>query len=172
MPRTSLILRNLLYLMSYNYVSVDARSVLSLEYQVGQLLGVGRKTEAEMEQAVRSGSLPASALLELVRHIAGAKKGPATTAVAQRIVSRATWNRALRSPKAKLSRTVADRVERVGQLVTHAETVWDDTDDAREFILSEQTPLDGAPLDLAADSTVGARRAEALLGRIDHGIVV
>jgi putative toxin-antitoxin system antitoxin component (TIGR02293 family) len=158
--------------MSYDSVSAEARSAVGLEYEVGQLLGVGRKTEAEMEQAVRSGTLPASALIQLVRHIAGADKGPATTAIAQRIVSRASWNRALRNPKAKLSPAVADRVERVGRLVTHAETVWDDVDDAREFILSEQAVLAGAPLDLTADSTVGARRVEALLGRIDHGIVV
>ena len=145
---------------------------MSLEYEVGELLGLGAKTEAEMEQAVRTGALPSSALVELVRHIAGTERGPATTAIAQRIVSRATWNRALRSPRAKLSKPVADRVERVGALVTHAESVWGDAADAREFITSKQKILGGAPLDLAADSTVGARRAEALLGRIDHGIVV
>lgn len=139
---------------------------------MGQLLGVGRKTEAEMEQAIRAGTLPASALIMLVRHIAGTDKGPTTTAIAQRIVSRASWNRALRNPKARLSTTVADRVERVGRLVTHAETVWGEVDAARQFVLSEQIMLDGAPLDLAADSTVGARRVEALLGRIDHGIVM
>jgi putative toxin-antitoxin system antitoxin component (TIGR02293 family) len=158
--------------MSYDLASYDTGSLVSLEYEVGQLLGLGRRSEAEMEHAVRSGTLPASALIELVRHIAGVDRGPATTAIAQRIVSRATWNRALRSPKAKLSKTVADRVERVGQLVAHAETVWGDVDDARTFIISEQTLVGGAPLDITADSTVGARRAEALLGRIDHGIVV
>ena len=144
---------------------------MSLEYEVGQLLGLSRKTEAEMERTVRTGEMPASALIHLVRHIADSERGPATTAIAQRIVSRATWNRALRNSKAKLSKSVADRVERVGQLVTHAESVWGDGDDAREFITSEQTILGGAPLDLAADSTVGARRAETVLARIDHGIV-
>lgn len=125
-----------------------------------------------MEATVRSGSLPASALIELVRHIAGVRRGPATTAVAERIVSRATWNRALRNPRAKLSQAVADRVERIGQLVAHAEAVWDDSDDAREFVTSIQAAIGGAPLDMTANSTVGARRADALLGRIDHGIVV
>ena len=124
-----------------------------------------------MERTVRTGEMPASALIALVRHIADTERGSAVTAIAQRIVSRATWNRALRNPKAKLSKAVADRVERVGQLVTHAESVWGDAHDAREFITSTQTILGGAPLDLAADSTVGARRAEALLARIDHGIV-
>lgn len=145
---------------------------MSLEYEVGQLLGLGRKTEAEMEQTVTSGTLPASGLIELVRHIAGVRRGPATTAVAERIVSRATWNRALRNPKAKLSQAVADRVERVGQLVAHAEAVWGDPDDAREFVTSSQAVIGGAPLDVTANSTVGARRVEALLGQIDHGIVV
>ncbi len=158
--------------MSYNSVSRDIGVVLSLEYDVGRLLGLGRRTEAEMEESVRSGTLPASALIELVRHVAGTKRGPATTATATRIVSRATWNRALRNPKAKLSPAVADRIERVGQLVAHSEAVWGDEDDAREFVTSHQVILGGAPLDMAADSTVGARRAEAILGRIDHGIVV
>lgn len=145
---------------------------MSLEYAVGPILGLGLKTEAEMEESVRSGALPASTLIELVRHIADKTRGPATTAVAERIVSRATWNRALKNPKAKLSQTVADKVERVGQLVAHSEAVWGNTDDARAFITTKQTILGAAPLDMTADSTVGARRAEALLGRIDHGIVV
>jgi hypothetical protein len=97
---------------------------MSLEYEVGPILGLGRKTEAEMEESVRGGTLPASALIELVRHISGAVRGPATTAIATRIVSRA------------------------------------------------QNLLGSAPLDMTAQSTVGARRAAALLGRIDHGIVV
>ena len=158
-------------LMSYNSVSYDTSDVMSLEYEVGRILGLGARTEAEMEQSVRAGTLPASTLIELVRHIAGASRGPSTTGIAERIVSRATWNRALRSPQARLSQTVADKVERVGQLVAHAEAVWGDPEDARQFITSNQTALGGAPLDMAADSTVGARRAAALLGQIDHGIV-
>lgn len=158
-------------LMSYNSVSHDTLDAMSLEYEVGRILGLGARTEAEMEQSVRTGTLPASALIELVRHIAGAPRGPSTTGIAERIVSRATWNRALRNPKAKLSQAVADKVERVGQLVAHAEAVWGNAEDARQFVTSSQAALGGAPLDMAADSTVGARRAEALLGRIDHGIV-
>jgi putative toxin-antitoxin system antitoxin component (TIGR02293 family) len=158
--------------MSYNTVSDDTASAMSPEYEVGQLLGLGEKSEAEMEESVRSGKVPASALITLVRHISDSQRGPATTAIAERIVSRATWNRALRNPKARLSPAVADRVERVGQLVAHAESVWGDPDDAREFITSPQNLLGGAPLEMAAESTVGARRAGALLGRIDHGIVV
>jgi putative toxin-antitoxin system antitoxin component (TIGR02293 family) len=158
-------------LMSYNHVSHDTSDIMSLEYEVGRILGLGAKTEAEMEQSVRAGTLPASTLIKLVRHLAGVVRGPATTGIAERIVSRATWSRALRNPKAKLSQAVADRVERVGQLVAHAEAVWGNPDDARRFVTSTQAALGGAPLDMAADSTVGARRAEALLGRIDHGIV-
>lgn len=145
---------------------------MSVQYEVGRILGLGERTEAEMEQIVRGGTVPASALIKLVRHISRSRKGPDSTAIATRIVSRATWNRALNNPKAKLSAAVADRVERVGQLVAHAETVWGDPDDARLFITSTQALLGGAPLDMAAESTVGARRAEALLSRLDHGIVV
>lgn len=157
--------------MNYNLVSHDTLDAMSLEYEVGPILGLGARTEAEMEQSVRTGTLPASTLIKLVRHIAGAPRGPSTTGIAERIVSRATWNRALRNPQAKLSQAVADKVERVGQLVAQAETVWGNSEDTRQFVLSSQTTLGGAPLDMAADSTVGARRAAALLGQIDHGIV-
>ncbi len=152
-------------------MSHDTADLMSLEYDVGEILGLGARTEAEMEENVRTGALPASTLIELVRHLAGATRGPTTTGIAERIVSRATWSRALRNPKAKLSQAVADRVERVGQLAAHAGAVWGDPEDARQFITSTQTTLGGAPLDMAADSTVGARRVEALLARIDHGIV-
>ncbi|HZD23760.1 MAG TPA: hypothetical protein VE569_10225, partial [Acidimicrobiia bacterium] len=80
--------------------------------------------------------------------------------------------RARKNPKARLSTAVADRVERVGQLVAHAESVWGNPGDAREFVIATQNLLGSAPLDMTAQSTVGARRAAALLGRIDHGIVV
>jgi uncharacterized protein (DUF2384 family) len=155
--------------MSYTPVSDET---VSLEYRVGPILGLGDRTEAEMEEIVRGGTVPASALIELVRHVSRTKRGPAATSVAVRIVSRATWNRALANPKANLSAAVADRVERVGQLVAHAETTWGDVDDARRFITSNQSLLGGAPMDMAAESTVGARRAETLLAQIDHGIVV
>lgn len=144
---------------------------MSTQYKVGQLLGLGETTEAEMEERVRRGEVPASALISLVRHIVNAERGPTVTATAERVVSRATWNRALKSPEADLSPSVADRVERVGQLVAQAEAVWADRGDAREFITSTQSLLGGAPLDMAAESTLGARRAAALLGQIDHGIV-
>lgn len=136
------------------------------------MLGTEIETETEMGQAIHNEELPASALLHLVRLIAGSAELRKSTPIAQRIVSRATWNRAVKNPQSKLSKTVADRTERVASLFKHAEEVWGDVDLAREFVLSHQAALGGSPLDLAAEATVGSRRSAALLVRIDHGIAV
>ena len=39
-----------MYLMSYNSVSDDTGGAVSLEYEVGQLLGLARKTEAKWNE--------------------------------------------------------------------------------------------------------------------------
>lgn len=145
---------------------------MSVGYQVGEMLGTKIRTEAAMGAAIHNEELPASALIEIVRLIAGSDSPRDWSSIAQRIVSRATWNRALKSPKSKLSNPVADRTERVATLFDQAVEVWGDADLAREFVVSHQAVLGGAPLDLTADATVGARRSAALLNQIDHGIVV
>lgn len=73
-------------------------------------------------------------------------------------------------PESTLSPADSERTQRVSSLLERARKVWGDFDGAREFVVSHQTTLGGAPLDLAAKSTAGARRAEALLVRIDHGL--
>lgn len=145
---------------------------MDLEYQVGQMLGTQIETEAEMGKAIHNEELPASALVQIVRLMTGSDNPREMTSVARRIVSRATWNRAIKNPDSRLSKPVADRVERVASLFEHAIDVWGDEDLAREFVLSHQAALGGSPLDLTAEATVGARRSAALLVRIDHGIVV
>lgn len=145
---------------------------MSLAYEIGRMLGTDIKTETEMSAAIGNEDLPASALIRLVEMLAGTDEARQMSSVAQRIVSRATWNRVLKDPGAGLSKEVADRTERVATLYAHAEEVWGDTDDARQFILTEQGVLGAAPLDLAAETSVGARQVAALLTRIDHGIAV
>lgn len=136
------------------------------------MLGTQIETEAAMGVAIQNGELPASALIEIVRLIAGSDAPRDWTPIAQRIVSRATWNRAIKDPKSRLSNPVADRTERVASLYEQAVEVWGEADLAREFVLSQQSALGGAPLDLTADATVGARRSASLLNQIDHGIAV
>ncbi len=145
---------------------------MGLAYDIGRMLGTGIETETEMSAAITNEELPASALIRLVEMLAGTDRPREMTPVAQRIVSRATWQRALKNPRAGLSAAVADRTERVAALYAHAERVWEDAEEAREFVLSEQATLGGAPLDLAAESTVGARQVSDLLVRIDHGVAV
>jgi len=145
---------------------------MSVGYQIGHMLGTKIKTEAEMGDAIHNEELPASALIEIVRLIAGSDTPRTWTPIAQRIVSRATWNRAIKEPKSRLSQPVADRTERVASLLDQAIEVWGDADLARQFVLTHQTALRGAPLDLTAEATVGARRSAALLNQIDHGLAV
>lgn len=145
---------------------------MALAYEIGRLLGTEIETETEMSAAITNEELPASALIRLVEMLAGTDRPREMTAVARRIVSRATWQRALKNRDAGLSAAMADRTERIAALYAQAERVWGDADDARAFLLSEQGNIGGAPLDLAAESTVGGRQVSDLLIRIDHGVAV
>lgn len=64
----------------------------------------------------------------------------------------------------------SDRLVRVARLIAAAEETFGSPDKANRWLRRETTALDGErPLDLL-DTDEGARRVEALLGRIGHGI--
>lgn len=113
-----------------------------------------------------------SELIRLVQGLASSKDLIEMTSVAERIVARSSWDLAVADPQSGLPSADADRTERVSSLFEHAQEVWVELDAVREFVLSFQARLGGTPLDLAAESAAGARRAEELLVRIDHGLAV
>ena len=83
-------------------------------------------------------------------------------------ISKATLHR--RKTEGKLDPAESDRVVRFARLVGKAVEVLESEENARQWLTSPQYGLGGAvPLEYA-ETEVGAREVEDLLGRIDYGV--
>ena len=83
-------------------------------------------------------------------------------------LSRATLHR--RKISGTLDRAASDRLVRYARLLSRAEAVFENADSARRWLSAPAVAFHGeCPLDYA-DTEVGAREVEALLGRIEHGV--
>jgi putative toxin-antitoxin system antitoxin component (TIGR02293 family) len=83
-------------------------------------------------------------------------------------ISRSTLQR--RKTAGRLSPDESDKVMRFSQLLEHATKVFGDVEKARAWLKHPQRGLGGAvPLDYA-ETEIGAREVDNLLGRIDYGV--
>ena len=83
-------------------------------------------------------------------------------------ISRSTLQR--RKATGRLSPDESDKVMRFARLLEHATNVFGDANKARAWLKFPQRGLGGAvPLDYA-ETEVGAREVDNLLGRIDYGV--
>ena len=83
-------------------------------------------------------------------------------------ISRATLQRRMAS--GRLSPDESDKLLRFSRLLSHATEVFGDSARAREWLKQPQRGLGGAvPLEYA-ETEIGAREVENLLGRIDYGV--
>ena len=83
-------------------------------------------------------------------------------------ISRSTLQR--RKATGRLSPDESDKVMRLSRLLEHAKKVFGDVDKARAWLKHPQYGLGGAvPLDYA-ETEIGAREVDDLLGRIDYGV--
>lgn len=83
-------------------------------------------------------------------------------------MSRATLHR--RKKAGSLDRSESDRLVRFARLFSRASEALGSEDAARSWLVAPARAFDGElPLDFA-DTEVGAREVEALLGRIEHGV--
>ena len=83
-------------------------------------------------------------------------------------ISRATLNR--RRVTGKLGVAESDRVVRYARLLGKAASVMESIENGRRWLASPQVGLGGAiPLEFA-ETEVGAREVENLLGRIEYGV--
>ena len=83
-------------------------------------------------------------------------------------ISRATLQR--RKASGRLSPDESDKLLRFSRLLSHATEVFGDSARAREWLKQPQRGLGGAvPLEYA-ETEIGAREVENLLGRIDYGV--
>src|SRR6266699_7124099 len=83
-------------------------------------------------------------------------------------ISRSTLQR--RRTAGRLSPDESDKVMRFSRLLEHATNVFGDIEKARAWLKFPQHGLGGAvPLDYA-ETEIGAREVDNLLGRIDYGV--
>jgi len=83
-------------------------------------------------------------------------------------ISRSTLQR--RKHAGRLSPDESNKVVRFSQLLEHATDVFGDIEKARAWLKFPQHGLGGAvPLDYA-ETEIGAREVDNLLGRIDYGV--
>ena len=83
-------------------------------------------------------------------------------------ISRSTLQR--RKAAGRLSPDESDKVLRFARLLEHARDVFGDVDKARAWLKHPQYGLGGTvPLDYA-ETEIGAREVDNLLGRIDYGV--
>ena len=84
-------------------------------------------------------------------------------------ISKATFHRRKGAGR-KLKPAVSDRVVRFARLLGKAVKVFGDIEDAKQWLNSPQFGLGGVvPLDYA-QTEIGAREVENLLGRIEYGV--
>jgi putative toxin-antitoxin system antitoxin component (TIGR02293 family) len=124
---------------------------------------VSRFTPSRLIEALRDG-LPVQELTDLQASL----KVPMEKLVPKLGISKATLHR--RKAAGRLDPAESDRVVRFARLMGKAVEVLESDDNSRQWLTSPQFGLGGAvPLDYA-DTEVGAREVEDLLGRIEHGV--
>ena len=120
-------------------------------------------TPSKLIEALRVG-LPVQELIDLQASL----KVPMEKLVPNLGISKATLHR--RKATGRLDPAESDRVVRFARLMGKAVEVLESENNARQWLTSPQFGLGGAvPLDYA-DTEVGAREVEDLLGRIEYGV--
>jgi putative toxin-antitoxin system antitoxin component (TIGR02293 family) len=129
------------------------------------VLGKAVTSIEELEEIVGEG-LPKAALRTTVRRVFPLPRE--ANRCLYRIVPEATYKRR----NGKLRVIESERTERLARVIAAAETVWDDQNDAREWLLKPHPELgDRAPIECAL-TELGARQVEALLDRLQYGLPV
>lgn len=133
----------------------------------GFVHGTGRKGQAlavgSLIVSLRSG-LPVGEL-DALQHGLGL---PMEKLVPLLGISKATLHR--RKATGRLDPAESDRLVRFARLLGQAAFVMESVENGRRWLLSPQMGLGGAvPLEFA-ETEVGAREVENLLGRIEHGV--
>lgn len=127
-------------------------------------LGAGRGSPLAIVHSIRSG-LPLSALEQLARTVA-----PGDAAFVYRIVPRATLARRKSQAKPRLTADEGDRVAAVAKVWDFAMEIFKDEGTARTFLHRPHMLLENQrPIDIAAETGVGADLVIAMLGRAAYG---
>jgi len=133
---------------------------------VAKVLGVASpKTPIDLITIVERG-LPLASLERVCASLA-----PADRRFKFSVVSKASLAR--RKEGKRLSPSESAVVARLAGIWAHAVQIWQDEDDARDFLNRPHQLLAGKrPLELSLANEIGAKLVEDLLGRIQSGVAV
>lgn len=125
-------------------------------------------TLRDLDRAVRDG-LPLASLDALTERLTDDPRSRRD--LQNRVVPRSTRYRREKQGE-RLEAEESQRLQRLAHLVALAEEVWQDSEDAREFLTTAQPSLGGdRPVDLI-ETDLGVRRVEELLTRMEHSLPV
>jgi putative toxin-antitoxin system antitoxin component (TIGR02293 family) len=128
-----------------------------MEIRVGSL--------RDLDEAVIAG-LPKSALRNTVRHVfAGSAE---QLRFLYQVVPEATFKRR----RDRLSAAESERTERLARVVATAQHVWENEEQAREFLTTPHPLLSGKMPIAAALTELGARQVEQILFELFYGLPV
>lgn len=137
--------------------------------ELAALLGLYPKkprefTSLDLAEAVVRG-LPVAAVDGVCVRIA-----PGDSSLRHLIIPKATWARRRRAADGRLSAEESGRVARLARLWTFAVEVWGSEGAARRFLGEPHQLLGGrVPREVAAQTEIGARAVEDILGRLEFG---
>jgi putative toxin-antitoxin system antitoxin component (TIGR02293 family) len=134
---------------------------------IAEILGLGTtvRTMRELESAVSAG-LPKHSLERLSARLYDDRK--IASAYKFKVIPQATWKRRTE----RLSLDESERTERMARVLAHAEYVWDDRDQAREWMSRPHPELqNSSPIEVAR-TELGARRVEDVLDKLFYGLPV
>lgn len=133
--------------------------------KIAAVMGLRQKVSSlrDLSNAVQNG-LPPSALVNSLERVF--PDSVARTEYLHQVIPEATFRRRTSALKADES----ERTERIARVIATAEYVWNDPDEARQFLRTEHPQLEGkAPMELAL-SELGARQVEEILWKLFYGI--
>jgi putative toxin-antitoxin system antitoxin component (TIGR02293 family) len=130
--------------------------------RVAEVLGVKARNIRDLALAVQKG-LPKHALSRTVHRVMP-ERGAARKFLVK-VVPEATFKR-----RTRLSPGESERTERLARVIAAAEYVWDDRNDAREWLNTPHPELENRTPMQTAMTELGARRVEDLLDCILYGL--
>ena len=155
-------------LVEQNTSHIDPReNPMIAPESIAEILGLGTsiRTVGELETAVSAG-LPKRSLERLSARLHSDRC--MACAYKFKVVPRATWKRRTK----RLSVEESEKTERLARVLAAAEYVWDDRDQAREWMNRPHQELDGKSALEVARTELGARRVESLLDKLFFGLPV
>ena len=129
------------------------------------VLGREVRSASDLEDLVEAG-IPKAALRRALQRVFAVASE--RNRILYLIVPQATFKRRV----SRLRPAESERTERLARVIAAAEMVWDDREDAREWLTQPHPELGGRTPIESALTELGARRVEQVLDKLEYGLPV